>query len=170
MGDGIGPIQAYPAGLLSLLSLKQFGRNPSQLSNEVVPTLQTTDWYLQSAVEYVAGVQIALLALDRQALGVTIPNGEIWYIHSIGGEANLGAAEDCDVVFGYLPQGTDVVIPFTNSLPVLRGATIAPNARAIFGCEPRAFFDASCQLMAVTRSLTGTVDLETVLRITRMKR
>lgn len=165
----VGPIQAVPYGLLALLSLKQLGQNPNALGAQVSPGIDLRDWYLQTQVEYVAG-QVPLLSADRFALGVTIPAGEIWFIHSIGGESNLGAAEDVDCIFGYLPQGFDVVIPFQETISPLNRAATVPNARYPFGCVVNQFLDSSCQLFTVCRHVTGTVDIEWCIRFTRMRR
>lgn len=86
-------MQAAAPGLLSLLSLKQLGHNPRTLNDEVIPTIDILNWYLQNNIEAVVGTAVAVNAVGVWGFALQVPAQEIWYLHGATITADLIAAE-----------------------------------------------------------------------------
>lgn len=80
------PIQTAAPGLLSLLQLKNLGKNPDVLLEEVRPTLEMVPWWLRgdSIPVYEAAISAATSELLSPAVLATAQN-EWLYIHSLTG-------------------------------------------------------------------------------------
>lgn len=66
-----GPIQVPPPGLLSLLNLKNTGRNPERMHDTYTPTLELRDMLLQF------NLLDALKTLGGTPPGVNLTNGQV---------------------------------------------------------------------------------------------
>jgi len=83
-----GPIQLIPPGLLGFFNLKNSGKNPRTLDDNINPSLELLPWYLCSQQEGLVGTLSivdtnigefqAMTALDT----LTVPDQEWWYVHS----------------------------------------------------------------------------------------
>lgn len=105
MGANIGPINLIAPGLLGLLQLKQFGKNPDELAGVVQGTIELRDWYMQARIEdevsLFGSTPQKLLATASPGLGIftaggvncTVPNNQAWYVYQLNVAANLLAAE-----------------------------------------------------------------------------
>jgi len=76
------PIQAYPPGFMSLLSLKNMGKLPDTLLENVQATFDLESWYLRGANQVlnplISGV--ATGGLQSQAVLGPVPEGELWFV------------------------------------------------------------------------------------------
>ena len=89
-----------PKGLLSLLGLRDMGDVPRLLTENVVATVDITQFLLLDR-EVVQG-SVTMSALNRFGL-VTVPPGELWYIHQWGAATNeLAAGEKVTISLGIL--------------------------------------------------------------------
>jgi hypothetical protein len=104
MADMRGLLNPVPAGLLSLLELKQRGSNPDTLSGTVVPVLDLSHWYRNDQPDYLASsvdlvtatVYATILQLNNPL--IIVPDGEIWWVREFGVHLELSeTATD----FGY---------------------------------------------------------------------
>jgi len=81
------PIQGYPLGFLSLLGLKNLGKLPDTLIDEVRGTFDLQEWYLRGAKEVVVPAVTVAATGGTQSIAVAgslVPEGEAWYIHNFG--------------------------------------------------------------------------------------
>lgn len=133
---GSGPIQQIPSGLLGFLQLKNNGANPSQLLDEVAPTLDWSRWTLETAaVNYALGTAVGLLGLGLSTLNITpivVPAREWWWCSSISvGLTAPGAADQVWAAIGVREENTltkvRILTPFI---------TCAVLQHRYFGGEP----------------------------------
>jgi len=92
MLPGPPPINRLPAGLLSFLGIKNGGRNPQFLSEQLSPTFELLGWYLQSnSLSLQANGNVT--AVGFNANWFTVPAGETWAVLSaqVNSQAALGA-------------------------------------------------------------------------------
>lgn len=88
------PVQGYPVGFLSLLGLKNLGKLPDVLLDEVRPSFDVTGWYLrgirvpitQDVLDIGTGVVQTIFITTR------VPEGEVWFVHSSLVRIEPGAA------------------------------------------------------------------------------
>lgn len=97
-----GVLQPAPPGLLSLLQLKQRGKNPDTLSDTVVPVVDLTEWYAVLDREFLqwelvmdggaGGAEFAFnfVAGADAASSIIIPNDEVWFVWNVS--ASFGAS------------------------------------------------------------------------------
>lgn len=97
------PIQIIPSGLLGLLQLKNNGRNPSILPDELQSTFELRDWYLETDVRIRSGITAAIpsgtLGLTLTAATHIVPEGEQWVLRGVYASMNVAAA---DAIRGYV--------------------------------------------------------------------
>lgn len=92
-----GPIQQIPQGLLGLLQLKNLGRNPVSLDDNVQPTFDMMPlWLLTSAEQDTLTHQRDIATGAGQVLGfatnpIVVPEGEVWWVHRYSLEVVLAA-------------------------------------------------------------------------------
>jgi hypothetical protein len=119
------PINQLPRGLLGFLGIKTGGRYPSQLLEQVQPTLDLLYWYGHANAQYVSFGQIALGpgATDADAvfvpwvsatpsIPVVVPGNETWLIT----EATLRMT--FNAVAGGVVHGAVLASTFQTSLNV----------------------------------------------------
>ena len=70
-------INRVPFGLLDFLATKTQGDNPSQLLQEVRPTLDLTKFFIAERMENFSEVQVSAAAAG--GFTFTVPVGEIWF-------------------------------------------------------------------------------------------
>lgn len=92
MLPGQPPINRLPGGLLSFLGIKNGGRTPQVLSEQLAPTFSLVDWYLQTnslSLQQNGNVT----AVGFNANWFTVPSGETWAVLStmVNSQAALGA-------------------------------------------------------------------------------
>lgn len=89
----------YPRGLASLLNLKEGGRTPGLLSEEISGVLDLTTAYLLTLLEYEASnlSQAApVVGLNDWSPQFTVPTGQLWYVwgYTVAAAPGAGAAID----------------------------------------------------------------------------
>lgn len=80
----IAPLNKIPNGLLSFLGIKNGGRNPYVLGEQLAPTWDLAQWYMAGTYEYgVSNSNIAGVGLE--VFGpASINDGDTWYVHAGG--------------------------------------------------------------------------------------
>lgn len=80
------PISAQTRGFLSLLGLKNTGRNPGVLLDDVRPALEMAPWYLaSSAIQRT--VAVTSVAIARGIIvQLLVPEDQTWWIHGVSGD------------------------------------------------------------------------------------
>jgi len=89
-GEGSGPIQIIPPGLLGLLQLKSpAGQNPHVLNHDVQPSIDLQPWWLRANRQVWgpnSGLTVAAAVInDFQAFSpnaIIVPQNQWWYVHS----------------------------------------------------------------------------------------
>lgn len=82
-------INRPPKGLQDVLGSKNFGVNPNQLSQSVVPTVDIGQFYTADLMDIARDDVTNLTLLDQAEL--TIPTGEVWFVYKLnlyGNDAN----------------------------------------------------------------------------------
>lgn len=92
----LGPVQLIAPGLMGLLQLKQYGRNPAELSQVIDPVLELRDWFMQARAQDIvsfAGGQPLTNSIATGSVGwksflvggatVQVPNNEWWWVTNI---------------------------------------------------------------------------------------
>lgn len=102
MADRYGPIQVAPSGLLGFLNIKDRGKNPAQLLDEVQGGIDLGEWWLQTNREQISGLQLTVVG--GSALGfrswagsgpLLVPQDQWWYVlnYSISCAGPVGAGD-----------------------------------------------------------------------------
>lgn len=77
-------VNRLPPGLLDLLGIKNGGKNPGSLVDQLMPVLEMRDWYMtQTAAAVSAAGSAAINAAGTYTTTgttLTVPAGEWWYI------------------------------------------------------------------------------------------
>lgn len=76
------PITKYPRGLTSLVGLRDLGITPSALSDQLVGTLDVTQWFLLQDTEIIQSGPANITGVGSYFFGPgTVPPGEAWVVH-----------------------------------------------------------------------------------------
>lgn len=112
-----GQIQLIPPGLLGMLQIKNDGKNPSSLGEQIAPVFNLTEWYAWQNFERhkaeagslilgQVGPRIIESAAVEPGVGLKTPQDEWWYVHNFTVMANVTTS---------LPPGDFVVmLPMCN--------------------------------------------------------
>lgn len=124
------PISRRPGGLLDLLLSQQQGKNPPNLSDSVLPTIQMLDFYStdRQSVETSSRVYSAV----AQSSNIDIPAAEVWRILGFGATWTWNAVDQSlriGVQLQRLPSGSFTVGelegPTTNPINATGLATVS---------------------------------------------
>lgn len=76
-------IATPPRGLISLFGLRDMGAVPNDLASTVAPTIDITEFALTNREAIYTGL-VNLTGVGNVSFGstVTVPAGELWYVHS----------------------------------------------------------------------------------------
>lgn len=90
-------ITQYPAGLLDLLKVRDRGQMPSDLATAIGGVIDFTQFYLLNVREARTEVNNAPVSgvfnsINASSL-LTVPNGEVWYVHAFTIAAVVDAGE-----------------------------------------------------------------------------
>lgn len=130
-----GPIQTLPSGLLGLLQLKQQGKNPSPLRDDVQSVTDLTQFWFQNQMRDVTldftgphNTAVGPAANGSKAFAtLQVPNGELWYVENFTVGANLLAAE----TVRYRLQFVDPVVGMQFALGADVNDVVTVRARSI---------------------------------------
>jgi hypothetical protein len=149
-------VNRIPPGLLSLLGLKNTGRNPGQLSDVIGPSLEMLDWYLWSQAEAVAsGAQTpsagAQAAFQTFAPTLMVPQTEWWWVHWYSVQFNNSptAAVTGTIVPYLIVLGTSMRSSPVNIGTGVNTITYAEGPKGFF-CPPGSTFNLAILLNAGT--------------------
>lgn len=173
-----GPIQLIPPGLLGLFQLKQMGRNPDQLGEVVLPTVEILDWYRQALSEWSTTTHSVVINATGRANfqtfsnPIAVPDREWWYVHQYAVKAEPvlggGTAEVHAIVPNMIQQATGTARPVAvgpGQFPV--GCNT--DAHTVWA-EGRGFFAPAGARLGVAYGVTvtgaGTVNIDAFIRIT----
>lgn len=156
-------ITTPPKGLISLFGLRDMGAVPADLAEQVVATIDITEFALTNRESLNLGNATANLvanwALGTQA---TVPAGEMWYVHSFSLLTDtLGAGEAIEIK----------PVVYDSALIFGRGARASGTAgHAIMAFTDRMFLATPGQsLQVLVESITGTVQISGFALITRLR-
>jgi hypothetical protein len=77
------PLTVRPTGLLDFLSIQSGGRYPQHLAEDLVPTMDLMNWFLDVQAETIVGAGVAQGGAGATGVSATVPSGEGWLIDTI---------------------------------------------------------------------------------------
>ena len=110
-------INRVPQGLLGLLDTKTLGKNPDDLSNTIVPTVDLKDLFLVNSglqQDIVTAAAVTSASLLTPVALVSVPAGELWFVLNVTAE----------VIVGLSPGADYRVVPILNGPGGFAGAQI----------------------------------------------
>ena len=97
----MGNVTQYPTGLLDLLRVRDRGQMPADLETAVQGGIDLTQFYLNNAQINVVDQIAAPAAVGFNSLNdaglLTVPAGEVWFVHSFSVGVTLNAAQGIDL-------------------------------------------------------------------------
>lgn len=96
MPTSYGPIQTFASGLLGFLQLKNRGKNPTTLLDEVRPVMDLTPWYMLGDIRTTTGALTAIATGSNIQQLFSGPVEENWYVHNISVWCPMGAGDQID--------------------------------------------------------------------------
>jgi hypothetical protein len=145
-----GPIQVIPQGLLGLLNLKQTGKNPDQLLEQVQPTFDLTGMYEQRLIQTELGLfggsatTAALVTGNKGSNAITVggvqvqvPLNEMWWVEQCALATVTVAAADT-IIAGVLTSsnqgGASYITPVYQDVVTARARSFVtpPMTRPLF--------------------------------------
>lgn len=133
------PIQKAAGALLGVLELKTLGRAPSQLSDQVVPVIESTEEYLIANQDTASSGNVAVTNPGDE-IGLTVDAGQIWRVHTVGVLLVLNAADVALPVIGWI--GYRPLSALSPVVPLTPLVTSPANARGVhlfsftYGAQP----------------------------------
>lgn len=177
------PVQNLATGFLSLLGLKSFGRNPSEMHEQLQPTIDMTQWYLgANAVDTFRSdlPSDPVNPLSGFAAGVQVPQEQNWWIHeaqvvldwAVGpitsNVYNLATAVSLQQP-GYLFRG-EAMANFTTAMLTVNTNNLAPPAIRNVWARPGSLIGAHASLIAISDATPVQVwTLRTYVRYTAVQ-
>lgn len=143
------PISARADGLLSLLGIKNLGRNPDLLMESVQPVLDAQGWYLRSSAVPASENFVAAFASENfQATFLQAPDDTWLYVHYASGQAINGGGVAGPLVKFFVFRATPGVIIYETAhvepilasgaegaVVTIRDFWIPPSYGLLFGCD-----------------------------------
>jgi len=108
----VSTINRQPTGWLGFLGIKNFGRNPVMAPESLQPTWDLATLYLASSQEYITATLSVVNAIGNWPL-LTVPNGEVWYVHSAAVFTQTGAGETFNGNLARISQSNLITCPLT---------------------------------------------------------
>lgn len=153
------PVNRQPTGLLGYFGIKNGGRNPQHLSEELSPGLDLLDWYLNTAPQFAQTA--GTTAAGVSAITVSPPQGEAWFVTHYGVWCDTGVGETVGALFIIRFDFTNnVTIPVTDSINCPASST---TVRALGGPQ---WLMPGEKLGYGAWTVVGTVDIYTFVRYT----
>lgn len=169
-----GQIQVIPPGLLGFFNIKRDGINPSQLLDQISPSLEMFRWYMQAGAEFLdtQTVSIAGGTTGFQEFtsggGIVVPESEWWWIENFTVGAVLAAGDTAIFSLGWtINAGTPKT--FQEDVMGNIGANSGPGVLTVRSA--RQFFlppGAELGFFAHNVISGATIDFSGFARITRL--
>jgi hypothetical protein len=183
-----GVLQPAAPGLLSLLQLKQRGRNPDTLGDVVTPVIDLTEWYHVIDREYLTwsrefdggagGADFGIPFTDGDTDQVVVPIDEVWFVWnlsvicgpSIGSQIQgmLATASRLQSVAWTSPVYHAVSAPID-----ITGGSITAVEQVIAGGDVRRWFKGGTVFGAgmtyISAAAAGSVSFDGTVEFTRLK-
>jgi len=154
-------INRQPTGWLGFLGIKNFGRNPVIAPDSLQPTWDLADLYLAGSQTYIDGGVSVIAAIGSSPL-LTVPNGEVWWVHHYACFLQTGAGETWNGNLARISQSALIACPLDNE-SILVG--VASLQRAVKG----PFVLQSGESLGVSGvAVIGTVNVQPFAVITRL--
>jgi hypothetical protein len=112
----VGRIQRYAEGFLSLVGNKVGGREPTQLSDVVIPTVDMTELLRGRLLASEGGISLTSAITDQVV--ITVPENEVWVMCQASFEYTKSGAADRLRAIAYLTKLPGSNDPL-NTLPLL---------------------------------------------------
>lgn len=162
-----------PRGLPTLLNLKERGRSPDRLSEEIVGTLDLTIPYMLNLMEYlpvtfnqntpIVGLN-SFPAAQSSPPGIeaVVPSGELWWVWGFTVSCTCGVGEAIDLAAAVKLAGDNLTIPMSPYAAAAANQQVRVGA-VNFWMPPGSVF---CFLV---RALTLAPDVAAGVQITRLR-
>lgn len=159
-------ISRQPRGLLSFFGIKNAGRNPGSMGEQLAPVLNLVPWYLAQASESVtANGPVSVIGFNPGFFNV--PETETWAIlaTTINGQAVLGAGQTLQMGAAWERVPTlSIIVPLTTIGNV---ATVGQGCAAWSPCDTVVFCPPGARLgIFVTQLAAGPITC--TMNITRV--
>jgi len=96
-----GVVQLAPPGFLGFFQLKNFGKNPSPMSDPLTPVIETLDWYMRGQQVWQDGLELEPVTgqnlFTSFAVPLIVPQGEWWRVHQLRLYTTLLSTEFLDM-------------------------------------------------------------------------
>jgi len=86
----VSSINRSPLGLLGFLGIKNFGRNPVQLSDTLLPQWDLSELYWSSGAVHATNTQTGLVTVGSY-IAHQPPPGEVWWVSDVSAYCETGA-------------------------------------------------------------------------------
>lgn len=155
------PIQPTATGFLSLLGLKNLGRNPDALLDELRPGIDMNRWYLNGG-EVVRGTADSWLVASGELTGffavgslpitgggaITVPANELWWVEDV--DVKIG------VVAPSVPTALDQVVLYQASAAARLPLCAGPPGFALrhIVSNPQGYQGVTPVVLPITNGLT----------------
>lgn len=119
-------INRNPGGLLGFLGIKNFGRNPQGLTDQLAGTWDLADLYLSAAA--IQSQYSATFTAAGKQMAFAVPSGEYWYVRNFSVRTDVigGAGGSIDIACAIDSQSNLVTLNVGDS----SGITSVATARA----------------------------------------
>lgn len=123
-----GIISNPPKGLYSLLGLQDMGAVPRVLADSVAGTIDLTQFLLLNRESVFSPLlpSFGVVGWVGVTGGITVPAGELWYVHEVYAEATMGAGIAGRIAIGYAER-TNVPTVVGNSNAAAAGEIAASH-------------------------------------------
>jgi hypothetical protein len=158
------PINNIPGGLLSLLGSKGGGSYPNLLADVVASVLDISQLYLAINREQVSGAAVNAAAGTQGFVDLTVPAGELWWVHDFTIGSRMGATQTLTAACGYQQNANQ------SAFMVGDFVSLAVNAYGkIRAARVPLLLPPSSIPCAITQAQANTPTLTPTLAITRLR-
>ena len=160
-------ITTPPRGLLGLLGLRDYGGVPSDLGAQVLASIDVTQFLMLNR-ETIYSTPVASGGTvgwkSFRSAGMSVPPGEIWYVHEFSIEASLGAGISAHIQPGYAESDSSYTV-----IGLSQNAT-AGELLGVYASDPDRWAVPGGFFLAYVRSNTGgSFNMTATAIITRIK-
>lgn len=142
-------LSGFPKGLLSLLGSNSFGSNPSELGDIIAPTVDLAGFYMaQAQTVRSTSVNPLVAGPNTGTLNLTVPVGELWFLHSIDIGIFGVAASSAACSAAMVQDGVTHMLT--------RSVVAAANTTLFESAQPRVWLPSGSALRMYGAQIVGT--------------